>query len=369
MTTTHFKKCFKREKAMQGHVYALINPSLPKMVKVGKTERDPERRAQELSSATGVPTPFIVGYSVFVQDCDAAELFVHVLLTERGHRIANNREFFNASLNDVVKILIECQARFEILDVTPTITEIESPLMSEEESTETLIQSLLSEANNFRDGTGGSFIDHIAAKERYESASKLGSEEATCALGELLIDAESPIYDLHRGTLTLQKAVQQGYPAFRVYVILGGAYFEVGQARNAEIAYTKAFDDSRLRHNLVRYRELIETPELFSGLEAESTASIAGSVAMILKSYFLKLTSGMDIFIPSVFLFEFIPLLRRLIPEQYSVDSQFSAITFTFGAAHNEWVVSTSLRGMDIYEQNYKEAIDVFRKQHSKMNK
>lgn len=299
---------------MQGHVYALINPSLPKMVKVGKTERDPERRAQELSSATGVPTPFIVGYSVFVQDCDAAEVFVHVLLTERGHRIANNREFFNASLNDVVKILIECQARFEILDVTPTITEIESPLMSEEESTETLIQSLLSEGNNFRDGTGGSFIDHVAAKERYESASKLGSAEATCTLGEHLIDAESPIYDLRSGALILQKAVQQGYPAFRAYVILGGAYIEAGQTRNAEIAYTKAFDDSRLRHHFVRYQELIETPELFSDLEAESTASIARSAAGILSSYFRKLSIGIDLFIHSMLLFESMPLLRRLIP-------------------------------------------------------
>src|SRR6185369_11781349 len=38
-----------------GFVYALINPSMTGLVKVGRTERDPTGRAHELSSATGVP--------------------------------------------------------------------------------------------------------------------------------------------------------------------------------------------------------------------------------------------------------------------------------------------------------------------------
>ena len=40
-----------------GFVYALINPSMEGLVKVGKTKRDPKGRANELSGATGV-TPF-----------------------------------------------------------------------------------------------------------------------------------------------------------------------------------------------------------------------------------------------------------------------------------------------------------------------
>ena len=66
---------------MKGYIYALINPSLKGLVKVGKTSRNPEARAIELSSATGVPTPFIVGYEILVDDCDAAESFVHELLS------------------------------------------------------------------------------------------------------------------------------------------------------------------------------------------------------------------------------------------------------------------------------------------------
>jgi hypothetical protein len=48
-----------------GFVYVLINPSLPSYVKIGKTTKDPSIRAAELSSATGVPTPFYVAYEAY----------------------------------------------------------------------------------------------------------------------------------------------------------------------------------------------------------------------------------------------------------------------------------------------------------------
>jgi hypothetical protein len=75
---------------------------MPGLVKVGKTTRSPEERAKELSSATGLPTPFIVVYEQYFQDCDLAEAFVHTYLAESGHRVADNREFFNAAPNAVV---------------------------------------------------------------------------------------------------------------------------------------------------------------------------------------------------------------------------------------------------------------------------
>jgi hypothetical protein len=48
-----------------GFIYVLINVSMDGLVKIGKTQRDPEKRAIELSSATGVPTPFIVAFEAF----------------------------------------------------------------------------------------------------------------------------------------------------------------------------------------------------------------------------------------------------------------------------------------------------------------
>src|SRR5262249_27535580 len=61
--------------AEPGFVYALLNPSMPDLVKVGRTTRDPKGRADELSHATGVPTPFLVAYKRFFSDCEQAEQF------------------------------------------------------------------------------------------------------------------------------------------------------------------------------------------------------------------------------------------------------------------------------------------------------
>ena len=93
----------------QGYVYALINSSLIGLVKVGKTVKDPEIRAKEISSDTGVPTPFIVAFKVFVSDCDAGELFLHSLLEIKGFRINQKREFFNAPLDVIISSMIELQ--------------------------------------------------------------------------------------------------------------------------------------------------------------------------------------------------------------------------------------------------------------------
>ena len=89
-----------------GHIYILINPSIDGMVKIGKTTRDPDLRAKELSQATGVPTPFYVAFSIQVADCDSAEEYVHAVLEHNGFERARNREFFQMSLQKAVELLM-----------------------------------------------------------------------------------------------------------------------------------------------------------------------------------------------------------------------------------------------------------------------
>ena len=60
-----------------GYVYALINPAMPGLVKVGRTVKEPQARARELSAVTGVATAFIVGYQRFCNDCIALESAAH----------------------------------------------------------------------------------------------------------------------------------------------------------------------------------------------------------------------------------------------------------------------------------------------------
>lgn len=104
---------------MRGYLYVLINPSMMNLVKVGMTTRDVQKRCNELNSATGVATPFIVGFSEEVSDAPKAEKLVHDLLQSRGTRANPNREFFEISLNEAVKAINEITKLYpELLDLS-----------------------------------------------------------------------------------------------------------------------------------------------------------------------------------------------------------------------------------------------------------
>ena len=89
----------------KGYVYILSNPSYGNLYKVGMTTKDPYVRANELSELTAVPTPFKVEYSVYVEDCSVTEALTHKILQEQGYRIAENREFFNAPIKEIKKVI------------------------------------------------------------------------------------------------------------------------------------------------------------------------------------------------------------------------------------------------------------------------
>ncbi len=91
--------------AEPGHIYVLVNPSIEGLVKIGKTTRDPESRAKELSQATGVATPFYAAFSIQVNDCHAAEEYVFAVLEYNGFKRSPNREFFEMPLQSAVKVL------------------------------------------------------------------------------------------------------------------------------------------------------------------------------------------------------------------------------------------------------------------------
>lgn len=87
-----------------GYVYVMTNELIPNLVKIGKTTRTPEERAQELKS-TGVPGAWIPQYSVFTPPCDVLEQAVHGAL--HRFRISTEREFFRISVEDAQKKLDE----------------------------------------------------------------------------------------------------------------------------------------------------------------------------------------------------------------------------------------------------------------------
>lgn len=97
-----------------GYLYLLLNPSMPGLVKIGKTNRTPDQRASELASATGVPEPFILLYELFVQDATEAERWVHDQLENWGKRHSENREFFAVEPTEAVELMQQAQNRFSL---------------------------------------------------------------------------------------------------------------------------------------------------------------------------------------------------------------------------------------------------------------
>lgn len=109
-----------------GYIYVLINHSMENLVKVGKTTRDTESRAKELSSVTGVPMPFLVAFDTYFDDCSEAEEYIHKRLEQKGFRLSNNREFFKAPLKEVVNIIVEVQQLFQSKSISLPDNHIES---------------------------------------------------------------------------------------------------------------------------------------------------------------------------------------------------------------------------------------------------
>lgn len=89
----------------KGFVYVLSNPSMPGVLKIGKTTRSVDERARELSNETGIPTSFVVEHSTETIDCHNLERAVHYRLVKE--RVNDKREFFKLDLKDAINI-VEC---------------------------------------------------------------------------------------------------------------------------------------------------------------------------------------------------------------------------------------------------------------------
>ena len=103
-----------------GYVYILVNPAFPRYVKIGKTTKDPETRARELSSGTGIPAPYGVAWDAFVSNCHEVERLIHKRLAHA--RARNDREFFAISLREAVSVLSEIVSPFEYQEELPPPT-------------------------------------------------------------------------------------------------------------------------------------------------------------------------------------------------------------------------------------------------------
>jgi hypothetical protein len=87
-----------------GWIYILSNPSMPGLVKIGYSTKDPELRLRELDG-TGIPTPFEIIFWALVDEPYALEQSLHDHLD--NHRVSQQREFFKLNVADSVNFVIK----------------------------------------------------------------------------------------------------------------------------------------------------------------------------------------------------------------------------------------------------------------------
>jgi hypothetical protein len=97
--------------ARPGSVYCIANDTMPGIVKIGATVRDPEDRLNEARASTWAPTCFRIVAQASVDDAFATEHALHALLAPR--RFEARREFFTLT-HEEARALFDIVARVAV---------------------------------------------------------------------------------------------------------------------------------------------------------------------------------------------------------------------------------------------------------------
>lgn len=214
----------------RGYVYVMINSSCEGLVKIGKTTKDPEERAKELSSATGVATPFKVVYKRLFNDCSLAEALIHRLLEERGYRVNKSREFFSIDISEAIDVILSIPDNMgpsEDVCIEATDTDRD----------ENLAELYYDKGHDFLYGCNDTFQDTDMAIHYFTLSAQLGDIRSYLEIGRIYRNQDKDNQALkifHEGT-------QKGN--FLCYAELGILYLTdtCFNRQNANLAWSKFF--------------------------------------------------------------------------------------------------------------------------------
>lgn len=91
-------------------IYILTNKTMPNIVKIGFTDKTPDKRAQQISRSTGVPISFSVAYAFKCFNAHALEGEIHRYLNPC--RVNNDREFFQISVEEAKEAIQKLGQRY-----------------------------------------------------------------------------------------------------------------------------------------------------------------------------------------------------------------------------------------------------------------
>lgn len=219
-----------------GFIYVLINPAIPGLAKVGKTIRQPSERVAELSSATGVPSPFLIAYQQPVADCDAAEKWVHSELELGGYRHSEQREFFNAPLHVVIGIV---SRSIDVRGIADQVASASSDIA--DQSQDNLANTLYDTAVAYDEGTDTVLQNSLIALKYYEQAAALGHAYACSMAGINYRYGTSDVQqDLEKALGYFKKSTSLGN--WGNYAYIAGIFLYRGQKESAKKYWVLFFE-------------------------------------------------------------------------------------------------------------------------------
>ncbi len=101
--TSRRKDIYKNRGKGDQWVYVLSNPSMPNFLKIGYTKNEPDIRAKQVGSSTGVALPFDLEWAFQCFNGEQLEKEVHKEL--ESYRVNNNREFFDIPLKEAIEAI------------------------------------------------------------------------------------------------------------------------------------------------------------------------------------------------------------------------------------------------------------------------
>jgi hypothetical protein len=179
-----------------GYIYVLVNPSIPGMVKIGKTKRHPESRAREMSQSTGLPTAHSVAFKVRVSDIDLAERIAHRSLA--SSRVTRDREWFRASLERAKCVVSEVARELPLIEQAQSWTTTQKSVTprqkAEFESLEAYLWSLkprvwtrLGGKEDHKNVIGSFTVRKVPPKRSLEVEALVGKADGGCAFTQYLL--------------------------------------------------------------------------------------------------------------------------------------------------------------------------------------
>jgi hypothetical protein len=203
-----------------------------------------------------------VVYEQLVDDCTAAEEFVHTMLQQKGYRESDNREFFRAPVSEVIQIIIKMPKQFSSNSdfeddedaeffSSESDDELDEFVLDDDEDEEPDYPwlALWEMAKKYHNGSDDCFQDYDEAMKLYKQAIKLGCSLAYKKIGDMYLNGEGVTENRKKALDWFKEGVKQGN--YECYEGMAMVFYLNDQFEDFHKAYKLLFRDRKNKRNSI----------------------------------------------------------------------------------------------------------------------